>query len=79
MDVGTARGVDAAMTTWTSEHLAALERAIAKGARRVEYGDQAVTYHSVDEMLRLRNTMRSEIAAAASSGGGRIVYAGRRP
>ena len=63
-------------TTWTSTHLAALEAAIAQGARTVQYGDRQVTYHSLDEMLRLRATMASAIAGT-DQGDSQLIFAGR--
>lgn len=54
--------------------LTALEAAIKTGTKRVRYADREVEYHSMAEMLALRDLMRAEIAAAT---GGSVVYAGR--
>jgi hypothetical protein len=51
-------------TTWTQEHLAALETAIASGTRHVQYGDKSVTYQTIEQMLTARNVI------LASLGGG---------
>ena len=45
---------------FTDEQIEALQKAIAQGAKTVSYGDRSVTYHSVDEMIRLLNLMLSE-------------------
>lgn len=42
-----------------------MESAIAQGARSVNYGDKQVTYHSLDEMIRLRALMQADIDAAS--------------
>lgn len=49
---------------FTQEDLATLNEAISTGAQTVRYGDRTVTYHSMKEMLLLRNTMKAEIEAA---------------
>ena len=41
-------------TGFNKEDLFQLEQAIAKGVRTVSYTDRSVTYHSMDEMIRLR-------------------------
>jgi hypothetical protein len=48
--------------TWSLEDLAALERAIASGARRVRYADREVEYRTLDEMLRVRAEIRGALA-----------------
>jgi hypothetical protein len=51
---------------WTQTDLDTLESAIKLGVRNVQYPDgSAVTYHSLDEMLRLRDAMRQAINTAA--------------
>jgi len=62
---------------FTSDQLTALETAIAQGALSVQYNDRRVTYHSLDEMLRLRNQMRSELGlnvSAPTNRGGKITF-----
>lgn len=59
-------------TNYTPEMLAALEKAIATGARDVYYGDKRVSYRSLDEMLRTRDIMRQELGIV--SGVKRAVY-----
>lgn len=46
---------------WTQNDLTVLESAIAQGALTVKYADKEVTYRSLDEMLKLRELMISEI------------------
>lgn len=66
---------------FTSDQLTALDSAIAQGALSVQFADRRVTYHSLAEMMRLRDLMRSELGlsqpAASKS---RFVYpiAGKR-
>lgn len=52
---------------WTQADLDALSTAITSNVRRVTFADgRAVEYHSVEEMLRLRATIKSELLASAS-------------
>lgn len=66
---------------WTADDLARLDSAIALGARRVVYGEggtrKEVEYHSKDEMLALRATMRAELGLAPTAGS-RVTYAAFR-
>ncbi len=52
--------------SWTPADLDALERAIAagRGARIITFDDQSVTFHSLAEMLALRERMRATVHAA---------------
>lgn len=54
---------------WTTSDVEALEAAIKSGVRTVSYADRTVTYHSLDEMLRLRSVMKNDVAANAGSAG----------
>jgi hypothetical protein len=64
---------------FSETQLTALESAIAQGALTVSYrgagGEQrTITYHSMTEMLRLRDMLRSELGVAAPSiSRGRII------
>ncbi|MGZ4953565.1 MAG: phage head-tail joining protein [Methylobacter sp.] len=53
---------------FTQTQLNALEAAIAQGALSVQFGERRITYHSLDEMIRLRDTMRSELGVAKPAG-----------
>jgi hypothetical protein len=44
----------------TKDNLDKLDAAIASGVRSVSFGDKSITFHSVDEMIKLR----SQIARA---------------
>ena len=46
---------------FTLEQLQALENSIASGTKSVTYGDKTVTYHSLDEMIRLRSLMQRDL------------------
>ena len=46
---------------WTQVDLDALETAIKAGVRSVSYKDRSVTYHSLDEMLKLRDAMKQVV------------------
>ena len=50
---------------WTQSDVDALEAAIKQGVRTVSYADRTVTYHSLDEMLRLRNVMQNSATGSA--------------
>lgn len=52
---------------WTQSDLDALETSIQRGTRVVQFGDRRVEYHSLDEMLKLRQLMRDEIDTAAGT------------
>ena len=45
---------------WTTEHITALESAIALGVRTVRYGDKETTYQSLGEMRKLLREMKVE-------------------
>ncbi len=49
---------------FTSDQLTALETAIAQGALSVRLADRSITYHSYAEMIRLRDSMRSELGVS---------------
>jgi len=53
---------------YTQTQLDALETAIAQGALSVQFSERKVTYHSLAEMERLRNTMRSELGVSSPAG-----------
>ncbi|MEK2608965.1 hypothetical protein WLF18_07605 [Pseudomonas shirazensis] len=50
---------------YTQAHLAAVERAIARGEKVVRYSDRTVEYRSVDELTKARDLIRTELAKAA--------------
>lgn len=59
-------------TTFTLEQYEALNKSIAQGTLTVTYGDKTVTYRSLDEMLRIRNIMATELGLN-NTGNGRKV------
>lgn len=65
---------------FTLSDLYALEKALAEGARRVKYSDKEVEFRSLDEMLKLRDLIKSELGMGTSCGkiglfGGRRIIA----
>jgi len=62
------------MTTWTETDIARLERAIKFGALKVKFSDHEVTYHSVNDMLKLLQTMKETVTAQTSSLPRRTTY-----
>ena len=50
---------------FTQVQLDALETAIAAGTLEVSVGDKKVRYHSLDEMIRLREIMRNQLDVAS--------------
>jgi hypothetical protein len=50
---------------WTQSDLDVLDGAIGQGVRTAQYQSGSVTYHSLDDMIRLRNLMRAEVAGTA--------------
>ena len=60
---------------FTQNQLTILEAAIAQGALSVQYADRRITYHSLTEMIRLRDTMRSELGVSTPiTNRSRLVY-----
>lgn len=55
------------MTNFSAEQLARLEAAIASGLLTVRVGDQAKTYHSLEDMLRARDLIRRELGIAGAT------------
>ena len=51
---------------WTQADLDALEASIKGGVRTVSYADRSVTYHSLNEMLKLRMVMQESVSAATA-------------
>jgi len=47
---------------YTQEDLNQLNKAIKSGRLTVEYDGQKVTYRSLDELIRARNLIKSELA-----------------
>lgn len=50
---------------WKEADIVAIDEAIKQGATRVRYGDREVVYRSLDEMLRLRDVMKSSVRGKA--------------
>lgn len=46
---------------YTIEQYDALCNAIAEGVRQVQYSDKMVTYRSLDEMIRIKNEMQTDL------------------
>jgi len=55
---------------YTSDDLASLQSAIAKGARRLRIGSEEVEFRSLDEMMRLEARMKRDLGQES---GGRVV------
>ena len=53
--------MSATTTNFTVDQYNALSAAIAEGVKTVKYSDKEVTYHDLDEMLKLRELMKNEI------------------
>lgn len=59
--------------TWTTDDIARLKRAIAKGVKTVKYQDKEVTYNSIDDMIKALRLI--ENALGVGGGRGRRLYA----
>lgn len=46
---------------FTEANLAAINQAIATGARECWYGDKRVAYRSLDEMIRIRDLIKENL------------------
>jgi hypothetical protein len=54
---------------YTQDQLTALESALAKGERRVTFGDKTVEYRSVEELrVAMRDVRRGLLEQAAATG-----------
>lgn len=56
---------------FTQNQLDILDKAIAQGVTRVDYGDKVVEYRSLDEMLRIRRLMAEELGLLKKPDGNR--------
>lgn len=78
------------MSTQTTEsvetlraYVAALNKAIARGARSVTLGGQTIIYNTTDSLIRARDDMRKQLRAAEQKAAPRVsrqtyaVYGGR--
>lgn len=57
---------------WTQQDLDAINSAIATGAKRVRFQTHEVEYHSVSDLIRARDLIRSEIENGGQPAGGMI-------
>ena len=56
--------------TWTTDDLTAISSAIASGALSVRYTDgRSVTYHSIGDMLRIRDLIRADLGLVGDDAG----------
>jgi hypothetical protein len=54
---------------YTQAHLDALEAALARGERRVTFGDKTVEYRSVEELKAAIDAVKRELFAQAAAAG----------
>ena len=60
---------------FTQSQLDALEAAIASGTLEVRTGDKSVRYHSLNEMIKLRDVIRNQLTADAQTPTSRASFA----
>ncbi|MEK6747495.1 MAG: hypothetical protein AABY33_10755 [Pseudomonadota bacterium] len=60
---------------FTQTQLDALENAIASGTLEVRTGDKSVRYHSLDEMIKLRDVIRNQLSADSKTQTSRASFA----
>ena len=60
---------------FSQAQLDALEAAIASGTLEVRTGDKSVRYHSLDEMIKLRDVIRNQLNADAQIPTSRASFA----
>jgi hypothetical protein len=60
---------------FTQSQLDTLEAAIASGTLEVRTGDKSVRYHSLDEMIKLRDVIRNQLNADAQTPTSRASFA----
>jgi hypothetical protein len=51
-----------AESVFTKEALAKIDECLVNGIRSVSFGDKSITFHSLDEMLKLRNQIARYLA-----------------
>ncbi len=61
------------MAIFTTEQYQALTKSIALGVLEVNYGNKKVTYRSLNEMLRIKSQMESDLGISTFNN--RIRYA----
>jgi hypothetical protein len=68
----------------TTADINALNAAIASGERQVTLGGQSITYRSIDDLIKARNDLRTELANQNAEASGQApkrrayaYYAGR--
>ena len=54
---------------YTQAHLDALEAALAKGEKRVTFGDKTVEYRSVDELMAAIEAVKRDLFEQAAASG----------
>lgn len=64
-------------TSFTQDQLNSLEAAIADGALKVKYSDKEVEYRSLEEMFKIRDTMRNALGLNKSCKS-KGLFGGRR-
>lgn len=57
--------------SYTTEDLTAIKKAIAQGALSVKYADKEVTYRSLEEMLKIKGMIETELGII-TNGTGRV-------
>jgi methionine synthase I (cobalamin-dependent) len=60
--------------SWTAEDLAALNAAIASGAKKVKYSDREIEYQSLSDMLKARGIIRAALGCCGSTLAGGRTY-----
>ena len=55
-----------AVMAWTNDDLTAIETAIKSGQLTVSYRDRSVTYRSLDDLLKIRALIRSDLGSSSS-------------
>jgi len=58
------------MANYTTEELAAVRKAIASGAMRVDYADRSVMYRTQAELLALEQRMMADLGLVDTAGSG---------
>ncbi len=54
---------------YTQAHLDALEAALAKGEKRVTFGDKTVEYRSIDELMKAIEAVKRDLFEQAAATG----------
>lgn len=52
---------------WTTTDLSTIEAAIAAGTLRVQFGERSIQYHSISDLMKVRDAIQTSISVTAGT------------